>query len=199
MTLMYIHGYGSTGAALKGQQLREMVPGHRVVSPTFDYDHTSPWQIQEQIREVVENEKVQMIVGSSFGGYHSLCATTFFHGPVLAVNPVHNVLDTIQRLLSQVDGDSMPGDWDTLPDTYDHFDRSVFQRQHLLNQSGDWPDDTPLYFALSTDDELLGDHHALLNLFPKHRQAFWKDNCGHRFVRFHELKEEIAAIAGQPA
>ena len=77
---MYIHGYGSNGNATKGQLLRTMLPQHRVVSPTFDYDHCTPWQIQTQIRETIEKEDVRMIVGSSFGGYHALCATAYFHG-----------------------------------------------------------------------------------------------------------------------
>ena len=77
MTILYIHGYGSTGNATKGQLLRKMLPEHRVVSPTFDYDHRAPQQIQEQICQTVEKESVRMIVGSSFGGYQTLCATAF--------------------------------------------------------------------------------------------------------------------------
>ena len=67
MTILYIHGYGSNGNATKGQLLRSMLPEHRVVSPTFDYDHRTPEQIQEQIKRVIGEEEVRMIVGSSFG------------------------------------------------------------------------------------------------------------------------------------
>lgn len=177
MTIMYIHGYGSNGNATKGQLLRQMLPEHQVVSPTFDYDHRTPQQIQEQIRQTVDTENVRMIVGSSFGGYHALCATTFFHGPVWAINPVHDVLDTIRRVVNASVEDS----------PYRAFDREVFQRQVALNQSGRWPSDTPLHFALSTDDELLGDHKVLLEMFPQHEKVVWKDRCGHRFLRFEEL------------
>ncbi len=170
-TIMYIHGYGSNGNATKGQLLRKMVPQCRVVSPTFDYDRRTPWQIQEQIRQTVEQEEVRMIVGSSFGGYHSLCATAFFRGPVWAVNPVHEVVPTIRRVILKAGGDPAAGQ--QFIDMYSDIDERVLQQQARLNGSGRWPAETPLHFALSTDDELLGDHHPLLDLFPCHREGVW--------------------------
>lgn len=188
MTILYIHGYGSTGNALKGQMLRRMLPEHKVVSPTFDYDHLAPRQIQEQIRQTIEHEGVGMVVGSSFGGYQTLCATAFFHGPVWVINPVHDVEATIRRVIMKTGGID-----DTGLQRYREFDREVFRRQSSLNRAGQWPADTPLYFALSTDDELLGDHHVLLDLFPDHRRVVWKDNSGHRFLRFDELAPDLSA------
>ena len=190
-TIMYIHGYGSDGNAMKGQLLRRMLPECRVVSPTFDYDHDSPWQIQRQIRDVVEREDVRMLVGSSFGGYHSLCATTFFRGVVWAVNPVHDVVATISRVV--VNNEEVPVEENSFLSEYKQFDEEVFLRQVALNRSGRWPVDRLLNFALSTDDELLGDHRALLELFPSHSSVVWKDSSGHRFLRFEELREILSA------
>ena len=187
MTIMYIHGYGSTGNAMKGQLLRKMLPQHRVVSPTFDYVHETPWTIQKQISDAVEKEDVRMIVGSSFGGYHTLCATAFFRGSVWVINPVHDVEATIRRIFINSQSPlSSHFDVDFL-DIYKDFNAKIFDSQVRLNQSGRWPNGTPLNFALSTDDELLGDHPPLLDLFPHHNQVVWKDNCGHRFFRFEEL------------
>ena len=53
------------------------------------------------------------------------------------------------------------------------------------------PRDRQLNFALSTDDELLGDHRPLLDMFPNYGSVVWKDHCGHRFFRFEEMKEPI--------
>lgn len=196
MTILYIHGYGSTGNAAKGQLLRSMLPDHRVVSPTFDYDHRTPEQIQEQIRKTIEEEEVRMIVGSSFGGYHTLCATAFFHGPVWVVNPVHDVEATIRRVIMNKESREIAEEEAYLKN-YSQFNREVFLLQVSKNQSGGWPEDTPLHFALSTDDELLGDHTALLALFPHHKQVVWKDRSGHRFFRFEELAADIAASIPQ--
>ena len=188
MNILYIHGYGSDGNATKGQLLRQMLPGHHVVSPTFDYDHLTPQQIQEQIKQTVEAEDVRMMVGSSFGGYHALCATAFFHGPVWTVNPVHQVVETIRRVAAKGAEDE-----EARLMLYGMFDREVFLRQASINQAGRWPADTPLHFALSTDDELLGDHTVLTRLFPNHGKVVWKDRCGHHFLRFGELADEIRA------
>lgn len=191
MTLMYIHGYGSNGNATKGQLLRTMLPQHTVASPTFDYNHCTPWQIQSQIRETVEKENVKVIVGSSFGGYHTLCATSFFHGVVWVINPVHDVVATARRIFVNSlfpEGSRFDAD---LVDVYKDFDDKIFRSQVLLNQGGRWPDDTSLNMALSSDDELLGDHRPLLDLFPNHDRVVWKDNSGHRFFKFEELADEI--------
>ena len=183
---MYVHGYGSDGNATKGQLLRRMLPESRVLSPTFDYDRLTPWQIQDQIRAMVENEGVEMLVGSSFGGYHSLCATKFFHGTVWAVNPVHDIAATLRSAILSRVRDEVEGK--IFFDMYIDFDRQVFQSQSELNREGRWPSDTVLNFALSTDDELLGDHTQLLDLFPLHGRVEWKEHSGHHFLRFSELE-----------
>ena len=190
-TIMYIHGYGSNGNATKGQLLRRMLPECRVVSPTFDYVHCTPWQIQSLISDTVKNEDVKMIVGSSFGGYHSLCATAFFRGVVWVINPVNDVETTIRRIIiNSQDPRASQFDIDLL-DVYKDFNNKIFDSQVRLNQSGRWPNGTPLNFALSTDDELLGDHRPLLELFPNHTKVVWKDDSGHHFLRFEELADEI--------
>lgn len=192
-TILYIHGYGSNGNAIKGQLLRTMLPDCRVVSPTFDYDHITPFEIQQQIHDVVDQEHVSMIVGSSFGGYQSLCATAFFQGPVWTVNPAHDVVQTIHRVILKEGTEQPTDEGKRLLDCYQRFDDEVFRRQVRRNQEGHWPESTPLHFALSTDDELLGDHRPLLQLFPHHAQVVWKDNCGHRFFRFEELAADLRA------
>ena len=185
-TVMYIHGYGSDGNAVKGRLLRRMLPDCRVVSPTFDYDNLSPLQVQDLLARTVADEGVRMLVGSSFGGYHALCATASFRGPVWAVNPVHDVVATMRRVVP-------PGKGEAMLAAYADFDRRVFQRLSSLNRDGSWPADTPLHFALTHDDELLGDHTPLLALFPSHRLAVWKDSGGHRFLCFDQLQNEIAS------
>ena len=185
MTIMYIHGYGSNGNATKGQLLRKKYPQHNVVSPTFDYDHSTPWQIQDLIRETVEQEKVSAIVGSSFGGYHTLCAMSFFRGCVWAINPVHDVESAIRHII--LSGNQASQQAQSFLDMYKDFNSKVFMQQSLHNQHLPQSDNIPLNFALSTDDELLGDHRPLLDLFPRHDRIVWMDNCGHRFMRFEEL------------
>ena len=178
MTLMYIHGYGSTGNAVKAQKLHAMFPDARLVSPTFDYDTLMPQKIYLQLQEIITEENPDLILGSSTGGYYALCCTNFYNGTVWCVNPVRDIVTTIERHLAQV-GHNIS---QRLTE-YKEFDRQVFQQLK--------PRDGQLHFALSTDDELLGDHRPLLEMFPNYGSVVWKDHCGHRFFRFDELKSEI--------
>ena len=180
-TLMYIHGYGSTGEAFKAKELHAMFPDAPLVAPTFDYDSLSPNDVFAQLRALISDKKPDLVVGSSLGGYYALCCTSFFEGAVWCVNPVRDILATLQRL----GADKAAADLiEQRTKEYRDFDQTVFQQ---LN-----PRTGQLHFALSTDDELLGDHRPLLTLFPNYGGVVWKDHCGHRFLRFNELKEEIA-------
>lgn len=181
--ILYIHGYGSTGNAMKAQKLQAMFPEAQVVAPTLDYDHLSPYDILQRLKETVATEQPAFILGSSTGGYYALCCTQFYDGPVWCVNPVRDIFNTLTRIV--------PAQLRERPEAqvllreYERFDREVFQRLH--------PADGQLHFALSTDDELLGDHRPLLELFPNHGTVVWKDHCGHRFYRFEELCECLNA------
>lgn len=180
-TLMYIHGYGSTGNALKAKKMRDMFPDDCVVANTYDYDRLPPRQLFNLLRDDILRERPSMILGSSMGGYYALCCTLFYEGVVWCVNPVHDILDTIRRVLGQRDSDR--GLVAQRLAEYEDFNRSVFCRLH--------PKEGQLHFALSTDDELLGDHHPLLQRFPQCRDVVWKSQCGHRFYRFDELHDPI--------
>ena len=185
-TILYVHGYGSSGNAVKGKKLQEMFPSVRVIAPTFDYDNTSPYDVQRTLHQIVNDNGVMMIVGSSFGGYHTLCSTAFFQYPVWVINPVHDVFSTLQRIvLKQCSQAVHAGDdkYSRLKQEYLLFNDEVFSR--LPKRLGQ------VNMALSLDDELLGDHHPLLELFPQPGCVVWKDNCGHRFLRFSELQPEI--------
>ena len=63
------------------------------------------------------------------------------------------------------------------------FERKIFDKLPC--------DDTLLHFALSTDDELLGDHHYLEEKFPKCQDFNYFDQQGHRFAGVKILKPII--------
>lgn len=187
MTLMYIHGYGSTGQAYKAKLLQEMFPEHRVVSPTLDYDGLSPQSLLSQLRQVVEQESPSLVVGSSMGGYFALCCTSFYSGKVWCINPVRDMIATLYQLAESrpelKTNEQAKSIFERRLAEYCDFEKSVFRSLH--------PADGQLSFALSTDDELLGDHRPLLELFPNYDKVVWKSNCGHRFMRFSEIKDEL--------
>lgn len=195
-TLMYIHGYASTGNATKAQLLRRMFPDCRVVSPTLRYEQESPDEIQATLRRLMEINHVRLVVGSSFGGYHALCATQVFDGAVWCINPVNDVLATIRKVMPMLGADfykarsaGMDGSasmmvLEEMLKVYEDFDKRVFQqlprRENQLN------------FALSRHDEVLGDHGHLLDMFKNVRNVVWSETSSHHYEDFVELKELMA-------
>lgn len=215
-TILYIHGYNSNGNALKCRLLRSMFPSHRVLGPTLDYDHDDPDTVLEKLRVIIESEVVDMIVGSSFGGYFALCCTRFFNGPVWVINPVRDMMLTLDLLRPGIlAGQS----WEEAGSGQRR--RRVLFRKSLLLILIDrmrlrrrirqydkrveeyrifdhevfqclHPHKECLNMALSLDDDLLGDHKPLLDRFPDHNKVVWMDQCGHHFSRFKELENDIS-------
>ncbi len=183
MKLLYIHGYGSNGNATKAKKLQAMFPEDLVIAPTFDYDSLAPQDVYHQLQQIVVQEQPALILGSSTGGYYALCCTQFYRGPIWCINPVRDILGTIRRHLS-IPAEGMNSNISARLKDYEAFDHEIFQQLKPL--------DGQLHFALSTDDELLGDHRPLLDLFPNHGPVIWKDRCGHRFYRFDELQAPLA-------
>lgn len=187
MKILYIHGYGSTGNAMKAQKLQMMFPDWEIVAPTFDYDRLSPKVIFDQLKSIIGKEQPQAILGSSTGGYYALCCMRFYQGIVWCVNPVSDILKTI-KLLANSNPSIPQGPIVQKIQEYALFDQEVFQLAQSRNGQ--------LHLALSIDDELLGDHHCLMDRYPNCAKVVWKEDCGHRFYKFDELKVDIAQSLG---
>ncbi|MBO4751697.1 MAG: hypothetical protein J5526_02975 [Bacteroidales bacterium] len=185
-TILYIHGYRSNSGARKAGELKEMFPDCRVLVPDFEYNHYTAQEIGAQIREIVEKNNVDMLVGSSLGGFFALCATEWFEGPVWGINPaIHPVEQFNKHIVPKLMKRSpqlMPIAKKNL-ESYQKCEDEVFaklpKRDHQIN------------LALSTDDDTLGDHKETIAAFPNADQVVWQDNSGHHCTRFPELKEQM--------
>lgn len=183
MTLMYIHGYGSTGQAYKAKLLQEMIPDHKVISPTLDYDRIAPEILLEEVLRTIEIHQPSLVMGSSMGGYFALCAMRFYPGVVWCVNPVRDILSTLQFLSKN--NPELASSEIFIQRLAEY---KLFNDKYFVGLKAN---ENQLHLALSTDDEVLGNHEPLLQLFPNTAKVVWKDQCGHRFLRFSEIKKEI--------
>lgn len=182
-TILYIHGYRSDSHARKAKELKEMFPECKIVVPDLAYNHYTAQEMSAQIKEIVEREHVDMIVGSSLGGFFALCTTQWFEGPVWGINPaIHPVEQFNKHIVPKLQKRSpqlMPIAMKNL-ESYQKCEDEVFaklpQREHQIN------------LALCTDDETLGDHKDTVAAFPYADQVVWQDNSGHHCTRFPELK-----------
>jgi predicted esterase YcpF (UPF0227 family) len=185
-TILYIHGYRSNSGARKAAELKQMFPDCKVLVPDLDYNHYTAQEMEAQIKEIIEKNHVDMLVGSSLGGFFALCATKWFEGPVWGINPaIHpveqfnkHIVPKLQKRAPQL----MPIAMKNL-ESYQKCEDEVFaklpKREHQIN------------LALSTDDDTLGDHKDTIAAFPNADQVVWQDNSGHHCTRFPELKPNI--------
>ena len=178
--LLYIHGYGSDGNAKKKQILQDMFPDSEVLSPTFDYARLSPYQVRESLQKIVGENDIRLIVGSSTGGFHAIVCSMFSDAEIWAVNPVSDLEKTFRRM-ALLEGTVISDEMERALAVCRNFQTEVFDRITLPN--------TRLNFALSTDDEVLGDHTQLKKKFANCGKIVELDNSGHHFLRFDELKE----------
>ena len=185
MNILYLHGYKSDKNAYKARQLQQLRPQHRIICHTLRYEELPPEEIQQEIRQYVADEEVDIIVGSSFGGYHALCASLWFEGPVWCINPVCQAAHCIQMLRACTLLHCLParlaysGDAGRMHTYYKRFDKQVFDQ--IPQRDGQ------LHFLLSTDDELLGSHRKIPRRFPK-GDFQWFDKAGHTFCRLDDAR-----------
>ena len=79
--LMYVHGFASSGSSGTVMALRRYLDGWRVVAPDLPID---PFEAMALLRATVENEKPDIVVGTSMGGMFTQQLWGF---PRILVNP----------------------------------------------------------------------------------------------------------------
>lgn len=69
-TLMYIHGFGSSGASGTVMMLRQMLYPHnvKVIAPDLP---VKPFEAITLLRKLVEEENPDLIIGTSMGGFYT--------------------------------------------------------------------------------------------------------------------------------
>jgi predicted esterase YcpF (UPF0227 family) len=81
--ILYLHGLGSSGQSNTAQQL--LTHGLDIIAPTYRAEH-----YQESITSLssmLKNNKIDVIVGTSMGGYYALKLAEITQLPVVAINP----------------------------------------------------------------------------------------------------------------
>lgn len=84
MSLLYIHGFASTGVSGKVSTLRAMLVEVPVVSPTLSH---RPRQDLALLNELIETRAVTTVVGSSLGGFYALALAQRHRVRLILVNP----------------------------------------------------------------------------------------------------------------
>lgn len=96
VNLLYIHGFASSGASGTAQHLADYLPGCRVVAPDLPLPAR---EALEMLRQLVRDEKINVVVGTSMGG---MFAQKLRGVPKVLVNPSFHVSESMRRKIGTV-------------------------------------------------------------------------------------------------
>ena len=80
-TIVYLHGFGSTGMSSTGAYLAKKVPQYRVLTPDIPVD---PTEALPFLRQYCEDNKADLVIGTSMGGMYAMQLYDFRR---ICVNP----------------------------------------------------------------------------------------------------------------
>lgn len=94
--ILYVHGFASSGNSGTARTIKRYLPNCRVVSPDLPIN---PVEAIEMLKRIVEEEKIDVVVGTSMGG---MFAQKLRGIPKVLVNPSFHVSESMRRKIGIV-------------------------------------------------------------------------------------------------
>ncbi len=168
--VLYIHGFCSSAQTGTVGRLREVLHDTCEVH-AFDVNH-HPEESIRRIEEYVAEQGIELLMGTSLGGYYTLCADVSC--PKVAVNPATNPEVSLNHpeMMGHLRyfNPRQDGNW--------YFD---FGPENLLEFQGiDFHITPDTYILCSDHDELLGDNRAACRALVPPERYFETSQIGHR-------------------
>lgn len=176
--LLYVHGFASSGSSGTVMTLRRHLSSWRVIAPDLPVD---PFEALELLRGIVEQEKPDVVVGTSMGGMY---AQQLWGIPRIIVNPSFEMSRSLlfgkmgrnKYMSKRQDGA-----------TEFRIDKAVVERFKQMEKTQfDGVNDHEK--ALVT--ALFGDKDPVVNFYPLVSELYGKERCIH-FNGEHRLNDEI--------
>lgn len=89
-TVMYVHGFGSSGQSGTVHRLRTVLPSARVIAPDLPIH---PDEALSLLRKICNEEKPSLIIGTSMGGMYTEMLYGFDR---ICINPAFGIAETMQ-------------------------------------------------------------------------------------------------------
>ena len=89
-TVLYVHGFGSSGQSGTVQRLRQVLPNARVVAPDLP---VHPEEALALLQQTCQQEQPALIIGTSMGGMYAEMLSGYDR---ILTNPAFNIADTMQ-------------------------------------------------------------------------------------------------------
>lgn len=86
MTILNIHGFGGSpyNSAYSALQANNYTD---IISPSIDYNAETPENIMAKLRNIIADNGIDLIVGTSLGGFFGAVLSAEKNIPVILVNP----------------------------------------------------------------------------------------------------------------
>ncbi len=104
MKILNIHGYKGSPENSACYALKNL--GFEVVSPEINYDSSAPEQVYRKLCSIITENEINMIAGTSLGGFYGTLLSAELDMPAVLVNPCLMPFVYLPRL--GFTGDIMP-------------------------------------------------------------------------------------------
>lgn len=182
-TIIYLHGFASTGEAAKGKLLKKSF--NSVITPTLS-EH--PKEAIEQIKNILNDDKDSnyLIVGSSLGGFYADYFNSLYNVPCILINPLVDPTN-IQRFLGE----------NTNTKTNTKFTFTQEDINFLIEMKTEKSPDrkVPELILLAKDDDLLNYKEAIEEYNNAALQLIrTSEDGGHRFTNSDLFIESVGTM-----
>lgn len=176
--LLYVHGFASSGSSGTVMTLRRHLDSWRVIAPDLPVD---PFDALQLLREIVEKEQPDVVVGTSMGG---MFTQQLWGVPRIIVNPSFEMSRSLlfgkmgrnKYMSKRQDGA-----------TEFRIDKAVVERFKLMEKS-------QFNGVNNAEKELVtalfGDKDPVVNFYPLVAELYGAERCIH-FNGEHRLNDEV--------
>ena len=172
-TIIYCHGFGSTGSNPKSSALRAAFPNDTVVSPDLPIDPSATLQILTKIVHTATSFPI-VFVGTSLGGFWANYCAHKFDAPCVLVNPSMTPSATMSLRIGKDICNYVTGE--PIVVTSDH----VAQFSKLQDEAEYLSNGALIHLFLAMDDDVV-DYRKTVASLPFVKSRFVTTDGGHRY------------------
>ena len=173
--ILYLHGFASCGEGNKSSLLKTYFGADNVIAPDLP---PSPIDTIDTIEEILESSKVDILIGSSLGGYYATILAEKYRMKAILLNPSTQPWETLAAYTG----------WQKRFCDEEVFEfKSVYLEQLKMLQTA--PDKGRYLLLLQSGDEVL-DYTKAQSLYNKHK-IIVEYGGNHRFENLDEYLSMI--------
>ena len=184
--VLYIHGFASSGQSWKAQALEDYMVSQGMEPPLHPTVPVEPLRAIDVLSELIQKFNVELVIGSSLGGFYALSLYDRFAKQTVLLNPSLRPWITLSGYTGPVKR-HYSGD-------FFYWSEKHVKELEQLGKVMDYEkfDNKKLHFYLAKDDEVIN-HDEIPYLFPQADIKFYND-CKHTCVKFKDFLPEILQV-----